>query len=209
MRGIEAFDRDFMLAASEAADGQRHDDALMERVAARDGAAFRSLIDAHAPAVHRLAYRMTGDGAEAEDVTQEAMLRLWEHAARWRPGGPGAGAWLKRVAANLCLDRLRRRRFASDADVPERVDEAPLADAAFDAARTAAAARAAVLALPDRQRLAIVLTYYEGMANADAAAALELNIKAFESLLLRARAALRQACAERGLVADDLRGEVA
>lgn len=181
----------------------------MEQVAARDGAAFRRLVDAHAAAVHRLAYRMTGDAAEAEDVTQEAMLRLWEHAARWRPGGSGVGAWLQRVAANLCLDRLRRRRFRSDEDVPERADDAPLADAVLDAERTAAAARDAVLALPDRQRLAIVLTYYEGQPNSAAAAALEMNIKAFESLLLRARAALREACVQRGLVADDLRGEVA
>ncbi len=181
----------------------------MEQVAARDGAAFRRLVDAHAAAVHRLAYRMTGDAAEAEDVTQEAMLRLWEHAAGWRPGGSGVGAWLQRVAANLCLDRLRRRRFRSDEDVPERADDAPLADAVLDAERTAAAARDAVLALPDRQRLAIVLTYYEGQPNSAAAAALEMNIKAFESLLLRARASLREACVQRGLVADDLRGEVA
>ena len=198
-----------MLAANDAADKQRNEDRLMQRVAARDGAAFRLLVDAHAATVHRLAYRMMGDPVEAEDVTQDAMLRLWEHAARWQPGGAGAGAWLKRVATNLCLDRLRRRRFSSDEEVPERADEAPLADAAFDAARTAAAARAAVLALPDRQRLAIVLTYYEGMSNSDAAEALELNIKAFESLLLRSRAALRLACIARGLVADDLRGEVA
>lgn len=198
-----------MLAARDAAPVQRNDDGLMERVAARDGAAFRTLVDAHAAAVHRLAYRMLGDAAEAEDVAQDAMLRLWEHAARWRAGGPGVGAWLQRVAVNLCLDRLRRRRFGSDAEVPERADPAPLADAAMDATRTAAAARAAVLALPDRQRSAIVLTYYEGLSNQAAADMLELNIKAFESLLLRSRTALRAACVARGLVADDLRGEVA
>lgn len=198
-----------MLASSGAANKRLHEDALMELVAARDAAAFRQLVDAHAATVHRIAYRMTGDAAEAEDVTQDAMLRLWEHASRWRAGGPGVAAWLKRVATNLCLDRLRRRKFASDDAVPERADDAPLADAVLDEAEIAAATRDAVMTLPDRQRAAIVLTYYEELSNAAAAETLEMNIKAFESLLLRARAALREACARRGLVPGTLRGEVA
>ncbi|MBL0114905.1 MAG: sigma-70 family RNA polymerase sigma factor [Sphingomonadales bacterium] len=119
-------------------------------------------------------------------MAQEAMLKLWEQAGKWQAGGSGVAAWLNRVATNLCLDRLRRRRFSSDQDVPERVDETPLADAQMDADWMRDRAMLAVQALPDRQRAAIVLTYYEDCSNLAAAEILGLNIKAFESLLLRA-----------------------
>ena len=122
-------------------------------------------------------------------------MRLWSHADRWQIGGPGVGAWLRRVATNLIFDRSRRPRFVSEEAIPERADEAPLADEAMDAVRLREAARDAVMALPDRQRAAIVLTYYEELPNAEAADLLGLHIKAFESLLLRARTALRASCA--------------
>ena len=178
------------------------DDALMARVALRDAAAFRLLVDRHARRAHAIGWRMTADGAEAEDIAQEAMLRLWSHAGRWQRGGPGVAAWLTRVATNLALDRLRCRRFGASDAVPERADPAPLADAAFDGDRLRKAARDAVQALPDRQRAAILLTYFEEQSNAHAAEVLEMNIKAFESLLLRARAALRQSCGALGLTPD-------
>jgi len=169
------------------------DDTLMARIALRDAEAFRVLVDKHAGKAHRIAWRMLGDPVEAEDVAQEAMLKLWEQADRWQAGSAGVGAWLNRVATNLCLDRLRRRRFASDEDVPERVDETPLADARMDSEWMRRRAMQAVQSLPDRQRAAIVLTYYEECSNLAAAEILGLNIKAFESLLLRARQALKAA----------------
>jgi RNA polymerase sigma factor (sigma-70 family) len=169
------------------------DDALMARVRTRDAAAFRVLVDRHVRPLQRIAYRMIGDATEAEDLAQEALLRLWRDAAKWQAGGSGAGAWLKRVVVNLCLDRLRRRRFSSDEAVPERADDTPLAPEEMDAARLRAATVAAIAALPDRQRAAIVLTYYEEVSNQVAAETMDMNIKAFESLLLRARSALRAA----------------
>lgn len=181
----------------EAGDG---DDALMARVAARDAAAFRALVEAYGRVPHRIAWRMAGDQAEAEDIAQEALLRLWDRAAQWRPGGSGVAAWLTRVAVNLSLDRLRRRKFASDEAPPDRVDEAPLADALLDGEIVAKATREAIAGLPDRQRAAIILTYYEDLSNNQAAIMLDMNIKAFESLLLRARRALAGALRARGIV---------
>lgn len=165
----------------------------MARVAARDADAFRTLVARHVRPLHRIAYRMIGDAAEAEDLAQEALLRLWRDAGSWQAGHAGVGAWLNRVVVNLCLDRLRRRRFHSDAEVPERIDTSPLASEVMDASRLRAATVAAIAALPDRQRAAIVLTYYEEVSNMAAAEAMDMHIKAFESLLLRARAALRTA----------------
>lgn len=182
---------------------QRQDDAaLMARVAARDPAAFRAIADAHAVAMQRIAYRMLGDATEAEDVAQEAFLRLWQHAARWRETGSGIGAWLCRVTTNLCLDRLRRRRTVSDEGVPERVDEAPNADVLIEEDQDRAAVVRCIDALSERQRAAIVLTYYEDLSNMAAAHAMDMNIKAFESLLFRARATLRDKLAAAGILGD-------
>ncbi len=175
---------------SQAQDAQ-DDDALMRRVAARDGEAFRLLIERHADRPHRVAWRMLGDATEAEDVAQEAVLRLWQNAGTWRGEGPGVAAWLTRVATNLCLDRLRKRARLSDEEAPERADESPLADALIAGEQDREAVIRALGNLPERQRAAIVLTYYEELPNAEAAAMLEMNLKAFESLLLRARRALK------------------
>jgi RNA polymerase sigma factor (sigma-70 family) len=182
------------------------DDALMVQVAARSAEAFRMLAGRHAAVPQRVAYRMLGSAAEAEDIAQEAMLRLWDSAPRWQAKGPGVAAWLRRVATNLCLDRLRRRKFQSDEEVPERIDEAPLADALIDQARVTAKTRHAVGALPERQRAAIILTYYEDCSNMAAADALQMNLKAFESLLLRARAALRRHLEEQGVLDAEAEG---
>ena len=169
------------------------DDALMARILRKDATAFGFVVDAHAHTLHRIAYRMIGDATEAEDVAQEALTRLWQHAARWHGGQSGIAAWLKRVTMNLCLDRLRRRRFASDEAVPERADEAPLAPALIEVEQQRQQVIAAIAALADNQRAAIVLTYYEDQSNAAAAETMDMNIKAFESLLLRARGALKRA----------------
>ncbi len=167
------------------------DDALMRRVAARDAQAFELLAQRHGERPYRIAWRMLGDGTEAEDVAQEAMLRLWQNAGSWRGGGPGVGAWLTRVCTNLCLDRLRQRSRLSGEEVPEREDEAPLADALIAVEQDREAVIRALGLLPERQRAAVVLTYYEELSNAEAADVLDMNIKAFESLLLRARRALK------------------
>ncbi len=170
---------------------------LVARIAARDEHAYRTAIEAHAPLMHRIAYRMMGDAHEAEDIAQEAMLRLWDHAPRLdKRAGVKIAPWLKRVTINLAIDRLRIAKRSSDSEVPDRADETPLADAQIEEKQEGAAARALIAALPDRQRAAIVLTYYEELPNIEAAAALDMNIKAFESLLHRARAALKKAFAK-------------
>ncbi|NCP12604.1 MAG: sigma-70 family RNA polymerase sigma factor, partial [Sphingomonadales bacterium] len=153
------------------------------------------------------AYRITGDAAESEDIVQEAILRLWDRAAQIaarHPVGSLAapnlrlGGWLQRVVTNLAIDRLRRTRRLPGGEVPDRADDTPPADHLIEGNERDAATRALIAALPDRQRAAIVLTYYEELPNAEAAAAMNMNIKGFESLLYRGRAALRQAWTAQG-----------
>ena len=183
------------------------DTALVMAVARGNSAAFRSLTDRHLVPVHRLAVRMLGDPGEADEVTQDTFLKLWTHASRWRPAGKTDGAlpWLRTIAMNACLDRLRRRRFDGGEDVADRPDDAASAPEQIDQGRLGALVARALGGLSERQRAAIILTYYEELPNAEAAAAMELHPKAFESLLLRARHALKAALAAAGIGPEDLK----
>lgn len=182
------------------ATGEGDERALMARVGMGDAKAFERIVERHLPMLHALAWRMLGDAAEAEDVVQESMVKLWVNAKGWQPSGGGLGAWLRRIATNACLDRLRKPRLRSGDGLPERADEAPLADSLIDAERRRVAVQAAILALPDRQRAAIVLTYHEGVSNAEAASILGIGVKALESLLVRARQGLSQRLARQGFM---------
>jgi RNA polymerase sigma factor (sigma-70 family) len=179
-------------------EGKMSDDVAITRIAQGDAVVFRQVVDAHVTALHRLAYRMLGDASAAEDIAQEALLRLWTYAKTHQGTTFNCAAWLRRVSTNLCLDCLRRRKFQSGEDVPEMEDDAPLADAMIEAQQKRATVKAALGALGDRQRAAIVLTYYEELPNAEAAEMMNMNIKAFESLLLRARASLKSALLTEG-----------
>jgi RNA polymerase sigma-70 factor (ECF subfamily) len=163
------------------------DAGLLDRYAAGDPLAARLLTERHVPRIHALARRMLGDDQEAEDVTQEAMLRLWKRAPSWRADGAKLSTWLYQVTANLCIDRLRRRRETSAGDLPDAADPAPAALDRISDRERAAALQRALAALPDRQRLAIVLRHLEERSNPEIAAVLDTSIEAVESLLARGR----------------------
>jgi RNA polymerase sigma factor (sigma-70 family) len=172
------------------------DEELLPRVAMGDPAAVRTLVARKLPRLLSLAGRMLGDGQEAEDVAQEAFLRIWKQAGRWRPGAARFDTWLHRVALNLCYDRLRRRRELSVAEPPERPDEGPAPDRGLMAADTGRRVEQALMALPERQREAIVLCHYQELGNIEAAAVMGVSVEALESLLGRGRRALRAALAD-------------
>lgn len=176
----------------------------MRRIVLRDSETLHSIAELHGDIPFRIGCRMLSDPVEAEDIAQEALLRLWRHADRWVDGGPGIAAWLSRVAMNLCLDRLRKARRHSDGDVPERADETPLADATIESDEVKQAVIDCIGDLPERQRASIILTYYEAMSNQMAADNLEMNIKAFESMLYRARGALQGCVEDKGVLAADI-----
>lgn len=169
------------------------DEELLSRVAGGDPAASRALVARKLPRLMSLAGRMLGDPAEAEDVAQEAFLRIWKQAPKWRPGEARFDTWLHRVALNLCYDRLRRRRELAFAEPPDRPDEGPGPDRGLEASDTGRRVSAALQALPDRQREAIVLCHYQELGNIEAAAVMGVSVEALESLLGRGRRALRAA----------------
>lgn len=169
------------------------DEALLVLYANGDRAAARSLILRLTPRVLGYAARLLSDRAEAEDVAQEALLRLWRIAPDWRQGEAKVTTWLYRVVTNLCTDRLRgRQRRASTPleDAPEMADAAPAAVTVMIEGDRMRALDAALAALPDRQRQAVILRHIEGLTNPEIAAIMEIGVEAVESLTARGKRAL-------------------
>ena len=179
-------------------DGTDADADLLARYAAGDPGAARLLAARLTPRVYAHALRVLGDRAEAEDVAQEALVRLWKAAPGWRRGEARLTTWLFRVTANLCTDRLRRRGRAAPLDaVAEPADPAPGPAVRMQDAARARALEAALLTLPERQRQAVVLRHIDGLANPEIAAILGIGVEAVESLTARGKRALAAALAGR------------
>lgn len=182
-------------------DAAARDARLLAAYAAGEGAAARALAARHLPRVLAHATRLLGDRVEAEDVAQEAMLRLWRVAPRWRAGEAQIGTWLYRVTANLCTDRLRRRArrgdMALDALAEEPTDPAPVAPARMQQTERARALQVALDALPLRQRQAVALRHLEGLGLSEIAEIMDISAEAAESLVARGKRALTGRLAKR------------
>jgi RNA polymerase sigma-70 factor (ECF subfamily) len=171
---------------------EHSDEALMARIAGGDRVAFDALARRHAGSIVKLASHILGNRAEADDVAQEALLRVWTHAPRWKPVAQFR-TWLMRIVVNLCLDRKRRAFWLPLESAGEVADPTPDADARHEADDNERRLAAAIARLPPRQRAAIALSYAEGLSNAEAAGILDTSVSAVETLLARAKASLRQA----------------
>ena len=172
------------------------DDAdLLAAYARGDAGAARLLTVRLTPRAFGQAVRMLGDAGEAEDVAQEAMMRLWRVAPDWRAGEARVTTWLYRVVSNLCTDRLRKRprRSLPRDEVAEPEDPTPSVEARMQADARMAALRDALAALPERQRIAVTMRHFDGASNPEIAAALDVSTEAVESLTARGKRALAAA----------------
>ena len=167
--------------------------AVLARIRDGDGAAFRGLIDRHVGSLLAVARRMLKSEGDADDIVQEAMVRVWHHAGTLELGPGGLRPWLRRVVTNLCLDHLRRHRLTSVvAEVPE-TPEAPDQERGLAEADLSQRVAAALAALPERQRVALTLFHYEGLSQIEVGDMLGITDEAVESLLARARRSLKVA----------------
>lgn len=169
---------------------------LVARLRARDAGAFRVLIERHMPLLLGVARRILQDEAEAEDVVQEAFVKLWQSGAGLEIGDAGVRPWLRRVVTNHCIDRIRAGRRT---DVTDEIPEQPVAATQFtNLAESDLSARIAraMQDLPERQRQALALFHFEGLSQSEVAAALAISDEAVESLLSRARRTLRSTLKE-------------
>ena len=173
------------------------DDALLVLYANGDASAARALTLRLTPKVFGHAFRVLGDRAEAEDVAQEALIRLWKQATDWRQGEAKVTTWLYRVVANLCTDRLRKGRGVALDAIPEPEDDAESPAEAMQQKSRQAALQEALLELPDRQRQAVLLRHIEGMRNPEIAQIMDIGVEAVESLTARGKRALAKILAGR------------
>ena len=174
------------------------DAALLVAFANGDRQAARVLTARLLPRVLAQATRMLGNRTEAEDVAQDAMMRLWKIAPDWRQDEAQVSTWLYRVVANLCTDRLRRRRGTVGLDaVDEPADAAPsVADRMQHQARMLALSEG-LAALPDRQAQAVALRHLEGLSNPEIAQIMDISVRSVESLTARGKRALADIMAGR------------
>jgi RNA polymerase sigma-70 factor, ECF subfamily len=167
---------------------QTPDADLMAAVQRGDGQAFAVIVSRHHGRLYGLAWRVLNDPAGAEDVVQDAMLKLWTGADKYDASRGALGAWLKRMVINQCLDRRRSLKAVDSLETAEELaDESPLADTVLDQRHL----EAVMAQMPPRQRAVLALFYMDGHSMMEVADLLDTNMKSVESLLSRGRASLR------------------
>jgi RNA polymerase sigma-70 factor (ECF subfamily) len=165
------------------------DEELMLSVAKGDLCAFEKIAHRHQELVWNIAYRSLGNKTDAEDVAQEAFLKLLDAAGRYRPTA-SFRTYLYRIVTRLCLDRVKKKQPLCTSKLPETFDPGPTASENLISVERSRKVSKALDKLPPNQRIAIVLRYYEGLSYRDIAAAMEVTEKAVERLLARGRASL-------------------
>jgi RNA polymerase sigma-70 factor (ECF subfamily) len=170
---------------------------IMKRVASGDRQAFASLVKQHLPRAYALAYRTLMNSAEAEEIAQEAFTKVWVKAREYDASRAALATWLHRIVVNLCLDRIRQRKYHEGDDALALVaDTRESSESLASNAEEADLVREAVATLPEQQRMAVNLCYFEEYTNPEAAKLMGLHIKALEGLLVRARKTLREKLGE-------------
>jgi RNA polymerase sigma-70 factor (ECF subfamily) len=170
--------------------GEDRDALLMVRAAEGDSSAFEELVIRNQSAAWALAVHYLGDAAEAEDIVQEAFLKLLRAAPRYQPTARFR-TYFSRIVVRLCLDFRSKKRPAYHEALPDRVDTARDPEAVLRNQETAKQLRRALDDLPPAQRMAILLRHLEGFTYTEIAEAMSTSAKAVDSLLQRARQALR------------------
>jgi RNA polymerase sigma-70 factor (ECF subfamily) len=174
------------------------DDAtLMRNLAAGDRRALRVLYERHAEFVYRIAYRFVFNEEDARDITQSVFVSIMQSAGRYKPEAK-LSTWIYRIVVNRCLNhrakayrRLRAQLTDRDFEaIPAPDDQQP--DRILDRVERAAGLRAAIRELPERQRMALILSRFEGQSYEEIAGALCCSKKSVESLLVRARKTLAE-----------------
>lgn len=176
------------------------DEQLMQAVCDGDRQAYQELVRRHLKSLSHYCYRLLGNARDTEDITQETFLKLWLNAASWRAEKAKPSTWLHRIAHNLCIDHLRKHGRVELSDEMEDMSEQHRqGEAASDGSagpleedRRQLLLRQALDRLPENQRTALILCHYQNFSNKEAAAIMNLSVKALESAIARAKRSLKQ-----------------
>ena len=168
------------------------DKSLMCQIQEGSHEAFATLVDRHSNRFYRIAYRLVSSKDDAEDIVQDAFLKLWNRPNLWDPGkGAKFTTWFYRVVINMCLDHRKKKKLINLSEDIELADENPGPDVLFDEHQEQVLLEQFIYELPERQQLAINLCYYEGLSNNEAAQIIGVTVKALQSLVMRAKTTLK------------------
>lgn len=184
-------DLDALLGQAPLVPVKDEDEELLTRLAADDEAAFRQLVERHIDRAFGIALRIVGSRADAEDVVQDTMLKVWTHRGKWQHGRAKFSTWLYRVVTNRCIDLHRRPRTDNVDAVPEQADAQPDVVSTMQRNEVTHMLEDAMQRLPEQQRIAVILSYHENMSNGEIAEVMDTTVSAVESLLKRGRQQLR------------------
>jgi RNA polymerase sigma-70 factor (ECF subfamily) len=183
-----------MQPSSTAVDWIYEDDSwLLTRIQDGDHAAFAALVRRHTNRFYRVAYRFMRNQADSEDVVQDAFVKLWERPEMWQAERNIAfTTWFHRVVVNRCLDWHKKKRPLHLVDDTLVADDRESHEETMMHHQQQQHLETQIAALPERQRMALNLCFYEGLSNQEAADVMGLKLKALQSLLMRAKMTLKE-----------------
>ncbi|MDA9180169.1 sigma-70 family RNA polymerase sigma factor [Emcibacteraceae bacterium] len=170
------------------------DEDLMLRIGEGDQTAYGMLVDRHLSLNLGYATKLLGNSAEGEEVMQEAFIRVWKHAAKWDPARKTKfTTWFYRVVTNLCYDVCRKRKPQENVEILENIPSSDTgAENIIAVDQRSAQIKKVLELLPQRQSTAIMLCYFQGLSNKEAAEVMEVSLNALESYLVRGRRKLAE-----------------
>ena len=172
---------------------EKDDRELLALVQGGSHKAFSELVERHTERFYRLAFRYLQNKEAAEDVVQDAFLKLWENPGIWQADKNAKfTTWFYRIMVNLCLDRQKRKRPVELDEEMVLIDNRESADQAMVRREEQKVLEREIAALPERQRTALNLCFDEGLSNQDAADVMGVNLKALQSLIMRAKTTLKE-----------------
>ena len=163
------------------------DNVLLVAFANGDRRAAQQLTGRLMPKIYAHAYYRLGNIADAEDVTQEAFLKLWKFAPKWKQDRAQVSTWLYRVVSNLCKDRYRRATLEDLGNAQEPTDGTQSPSDKIDEHYRQKALYDAMSMLPENQRLAVQLRHIDELTNPQIAEIMDLSVEAVESLTARGK----------------------
>jgi RNA polymerase sigma-70 factor, ECF subfamily len=172
---------------------ERDDYELLSLIQNGSRQAFGVLVERHTERFYRIAYRYVQNKEAAEDVVQDAFLKLWEDPGKWQPERKVKfTTWFYRVVVNLCFDWQKKKRPVGLDEEAPLADERETLDETMIRSQEQKLLEIEIAALPERQRTALNLCFDEGLSNQEAADVMGLNLKALQSLIMRAKTTLKE-----------------
>jgi RNA polymerase sigma-70 factor (ECF subfamily) len=169
------------------------DERLLKLIIEGNHSAFSEMVRRHTNKYYGIAYRVLLNRDDAEDIVQEAFLRIWKNPQNWDIShNVKFTTWFYRVVINLCLDYKKKNRFDTSDKYDEIESAASNQDGIIEMKHRQQLVNKYISELPERQQIALNLCFYEGISNKEAAVIMDINLKALQSLIMRAKINLKQ-----------------